>query len=125
MKNVKNTFSLVILLNPKHKPVSGKLTIRRNVVFNEATSWGWGEEQAQQGIPMDISSVPPPEPTPASNPASSPESSPTSSPSRNSSSDVEKTSATPPLRRLTRIRKPNPQYADSILHYCSTCYKSY
>ena len=42
--------------------VSGKLTISRDVVFNEAASWDWGEEQAQQGIPMDISSVPPPDP---------------------------------------------------------------
>ena len=27
-----------------YNPVSGKLTISRDVVFNEAASWDWGEE---------------------------------------------------------------------------------
>ena len=49
-----------------YNPVSGKLTISRDVVFNEVASWDWGEVQAQQGISMDISSAP------ASSPARSP-----------------------------------------------------
>jgi len=62
---------------------------------------------------MDISSLPPPEPTPISCPVkSSPRSSCTSSPSRNSSSDIQETSAILPPRRSTRIRRPNPQYSN-------------
>jgi len=40
-----------------HNPFSGKITIGRDVVFQETASWDLGGEQVQEGIPEEVPSI--------------------------------------------------------------------
>jgi len=86
-------------------PFSGKITISRDMIFQEAASWDWSGKQVQQGIPVEVPSIDKPESTSAS--------SPTTSPNKNSSpAAFEEHSGTPLFRRSTRNRKLNHHYVD-------------
>lgn len=97
-------------------PLSGKIIISRNVIFDENARWNWqeNEEKVQQQISIDNekdNQVPTPTNSVASSPVISPNSSPASSSSlkslrHNSSSTLEESSdETPPrkFRSLTEI----------------------
>ena len=52
MKNLKNAFSLAIVLNQRHlnytQPPSKKILVRRDVIFNENVSWDGSKEHEPQ-----------------------------------------------------------------------------
>ncbi|KAA8532830.1 hypothetical protein F0562_033053 [Nyssa sinensis] len=94
-----------------YNPLSGKILIRRDVVFDENASWDWrgSGEKMQQQVPMSIGISPnaSQEPTPTSSSGSSmasPSSSASTSPSRDSSSTLEESSDETPPRKFRSLR---------------------
>lgn len=98
-----------------YNPLSGKILIRRDVVFDENASWDWrgSDEKRPQQVPMSIGISPNEcqEPTPTSSPASSSTASPSSSASallsRDSSSTLEESSDETPSRKFRSLRDIN------------------
>lgn len=111
-----------------YNPLSRKILIRRDVVFDEMASWNWSgsNEKIQEqiliptGITFDGIQQPTPTATAASSSSTSPDSSSSPSPRRNSSSTTLKESPDEPipLRRSTRPTKPNPKYANDMYTTC-------
>ncbi|KAL4353579.1 hypothetical protein GQ457_06G019510 [Hibiscus cannabinus] len=86
-----------------YNPCSGKFSNRRDVVFDENASWDVTVEQAQHEISFPIED-------------SSDENQ--ESPSATSTSLEESSEEQIPLRRSTRVRKPNPKYTDDTYASC-------
>jgi len=130
-----------------YSPISGKVLISRNVIFDETASWSWGEEHVKQGTLVEDPAFVKLDSAPASagnSPLGSSVSSATNFPTRSSacpptgsapstptgsianssnnvssSSDEQPSDVQIPLRRSTRDRKPNPKYAANIYNSCS------
>ncbi|KAH0711345.1 hypothetical protein KY289_007304 [Solanum tuberosum] len=100
-----------------YNPFNGKISVRRDVIFDENASWDWSEKLVRQEtlMPLALTEDEGNESTPSSSLSGS---SVVSQSSLIAATHEESSNEIIPLRRSTRLKNPNPKYANNLYTSC-------